>query len=59
MRSLKDLMQSVTNIKLALHFDGKLSKILRLLLYVKVMLYKLEFFNLHQTLEVYIGAQYA
>ena len=31
MRSLKDLIQSVANIKLALHLDGKLRKILRLI----------------------------
>ena len=59
MRSLKDLMYLVANIKLALHLEGKLIKIIRLLLYATVMLLRLYFFNLHQRLEVYIGAQYA
>ena len=50
----------MANIKLAgLHLEGKFSKILRLLLYATVMLLRLYFFNVHQRLEVYIGAQYA
>ena len=38
MCSLKDLMLLVANIKLALHLEGKLSKIMRLLLYATVIL---------------------
>ena len=58
MHSLKDLIQLVANIKLALHLHGKLSTILRLLLYAAIMLFQLRLLTLHQRL-VYIGVQYA
>ena len=57
MRSLKDLMKLVANIKHALHLEGKqinINKIMRLLLYAMVMPLRLHFLNLHQRLEVYI-----
>ena len=56
---MNECVQLVANIKLAIHLDGKLSKIIILLLYTTIMLFKLRFLNLHQRLEVYMGSQYA